>query len=66
MRKVRPLCFDALCAELLQEGDSLTAARRGDDPHARVGRHVEGSLTEGGCRAPYDQGLSSGDLQIAE
>ena len=33
--------FDALCAKLLEEGDALTATRGGDDPHARVNRHVE-------------------------
>src|SRR5215467_9730918 len=60
MRKVRPLCLDALCAELLQQGDALTAAGRGDDSHARLGRHVECRLAEGGRRAPYDQRLSFG------
>src|SRR5262249_56879926 len=45
-RKIRPLRLDTLCAKLLQQGDALTAARRGDDAHARVDRHIEGSLAE--------------------
>src|SRR5438034_8986934 len=58
LRKLRPLRFDALCAKLLEEGDALTATRGGDDPHARVNRHVERGRAEGGCGAPYDQYLS--------
>ncbi len=60
--KVRPLRFDALCAKLLEHGDTLTTARGADDPHARVDRHVERSLAEGGRRASYDQCLSLRDL----
>jgi hypothetical protein len=66
LRKLRPLRFDAICAKLLQQGDALTAARGGDDPHACLGSHIERRLAEGGCRAPYDQRLSPDDLQIAE
>src|SRR5262245_9858180 len=46
VRKIRPLRLDTLCAKLLQQADALTAARRGDDAHARVDRHIEGSLAE--------------------
>jgi hypothetical protein len=54
------------CAQLLEQGDALTAPRGGDDPHARVHRHGERGLAERGGRAPYDQCLSSDDFQITE
>src|SRR5262249_41828084 len=47
-------------------GQRTRARWRGDDPHARADRHIERGLAEGRCRAPYDQRLSLGDLQIAE
>jgi hypothetical protein len=64
--KLRSFRFDALCAELFQQGDTLTTARGRDDPYARIDRHVERSLAEGGRRASNDQCLSPCDLQIAE
>ena len=61
-----PSCSTRLDAQRLEQGVALAAAGGGDDPRARVDRHVDGRLPEGRCRPADQQRLALGDFEIAE
>jgi hypothetical protein len=66
LREIRSLDLAALGAELRKQGEAILVARRRNDAHAGVGRHLERRLAERRRRAADDEQLALLDFQITE